>query len=197
MTTIAQACKELVIRARAGDQNAMAMIFEVGNSARNGSRTAIQSAKLIEEYCEKNPPPEPMQHNANWSDLMQSYITELQSSFSGEELGEYVVVLLPMMGQFGINTLANGPTISNDIISQIASEFGSETEQHAFQFAVFHADQADKIKKNIANLNEETAYAVLLGCCVGEAKNIQQVRLPGASVSLISKKAAEEFGESC
>lgn len=195
MTTIPEACKELVIRARAGDQNAMALIIEVGKAARNGSETAKLSAQHIEAYCKANPPPSRSDKNVgNWSERMQSYVNELQSNFGEEELGESIVVLLPMMGQYGINTLANGIRLSNDIIAEISAEFGSEVEQHAFQFAVANADQTDRIKKNVSKLNKETAYAVLVGCCVGEARNIQLVRLPQVPISIISEKAAEELG---
>lgn len=193
---IAQACKDLVIRARAGDQNAMALIVEVGKAAKTGSERAKISAQYIEDYCKKNPPPKVTDYNKHdWSEMMQAYVNDLQSSFTGEDFGECVIVLLPIMGQFGINTLADGPNLTNDIITQLSYEFGSELEQHAFQFGVRNVEQAERIKKNVKNLNKETAYAVLVGCCVGEARNLQLVRLPNTPVSVISKKAAEELGD--
>lgn len=47
---------ELAERARMNDQNAMGMIAAIREQAKQGNARAIVSAKLIAEYCAKNPP---------------------------------------------------------------------------------------------------------------------------------------------
>lgn len=184
--------KQLVIRSRAGDQNASAIIMEVAKSAKAGSPKAIQSNKAIAEYIKTHPVPNPRTMPATeWSDAMIGYISELQSNFSGEA----VVALIPLIGDFGPTTLANGPKLRNDIISKIGSEFCSEKERHAFSFGVRNSEESDKIKEGLGNVPEQIAVAVLIGCNVGEAKRIQLVRLPNVPISVLSKQAASELGD--
>jgi hypothetical protein len=47
---------EVVERARAGDQVAMAIMAEVRDNAKKGDRLARHNKKLIDEYIEKHPP---------------------------------------------------------------------------------------------------------------------------------------------
>lgn len=47
---------ELAERARMNDQNAMGMIAAIREQAQQGNPRAIVSAKLIAEYCARNPP---------------------------------------------------------------------------------------------------------------------------------------------
>jgi hypothetical protein len=49
-------CADLVLRARAGDQVAMAMIVEISKNARAGNATALDSYRRIDRYSELNPP---------------------------------------------------------------------------------------------------------------------------------------------
>ncbi len=49
---------QLAERARMNDQNAMGMIAAIREQAKQGNPRAIVSAKLIAEYCAKNPPKE-------------------------------------------------------------------------------------------------------------------------------------------
>jgi hypothetical protein len=190
-------CSELVVRARAGDQNAMGLLVEVGKSAKVGSPRAIESKRLIEEYIRLNPPPKKSttRQQNTWTQSIANYVNAMQASFSGEpdELGDCIIAIIPFMGPYGATTLANGPELNNDIINLISSAFGSDAEEHAFLFAIANADQSDSIIKNISKLNKDAAYAILIGCVVGQAKRIQMVRLPGTPISVISKKAEEEL----
>jgi hypothetical protein len=192
-------CAELVVRSRAGDQNAMGLLVEVGKSAKAGSQRAIQSKRIIEDYISKNPPPKsPLSNNKiTWSESIANYIGQMQSSFQGEdeELGICIIAILPYMGEFGVTTLSNGPKLDNDIINLIASSFPSDVEEHAFLFAIANADQNEKMMKNLKNLNKNSAYATLVGCIVGQAKKIQRVRLPETPISVLSKKAAADLGD--
>lgn len=47
---------ELAERARMNDQNAMGMIAAIREQAQQGNPRAIVSAKMIAEYCARNPP---------------------------------------------------------------------------------------------------------------------------------------------
>ena len=53
----AKACAELVDRARANDENAIAMIAGVRENAEKGDPRAQISCIVIRKYCEENPPP--------------------------------------------------------------------------------------------------------------------------------------------
>lgn len=192
-------CSELVVRSRAGDQNAMGLLVEIGKSAKAGSPRAVESKKLVLKYIRNNPVPKksgPKNQNT-WTQSIANYVNTMQASFEGEpdELGDCIIAIIPFMGPYGATTLANGPLLNNDIINLISSAFSSDAEEHAFLFAIANADQSDKIVKNIGKLNKDAAYAILIGCVVGRAKRIQMVRLPGTPISVLSKKAAEELGE--
>jgi hypothetical protein len=50
-------CRDLVERARAGDQVAMALIVEIRKNAQKGNATAVDSYRRIDRYSRKNPPP--------------------------------------------------------------------------------------------------------------------------------------------
>ena len=55
-TSIDATAQSLVRRARAGDQNAMALIFQVGKAARAGlNARAIAAAKALKRYIDANP----------------------------------------------------------------------------------------------------------------------------------------------
>lgn len=54
-TTVQEAVGQLVRRARNGDQNAMAMIAEVGKQAKGGNEKAANSARMLHEYIARNP----------------------------------------------------------------------------------------------------------------------------------------------
>lgn len=193
-------CSELVTRSRAGDQNAMALIVEVGKAAKAGSPKAIESKRLIEEYIKNNPPPKLNnvggQIDNGWSGKMADYVGTVQASFEGDvDDLECILILLPLMNTYGVTTLANGPQLGNDIISEFGATFESEEEEHSFFFGVSNSDQVDKISKNITNLNSDCARAVLIGCIVGEAQRIQLVRNPKNPISILCKDAARELGD--
>lgn len=185
--------KELVIRSRAGDQNASALIMETAKAAKSGSKRAVHANSLISKYIAENPLPAPKlsAKPSVWSDAMIGYIGELQSNFSGEA----VVALVPIIGEFAMTSLANGPNLTNDIINSIASEFGTEKEQHAFKFGVTNSKQSEKIKENVTTLPKSEAFALLIGCNVGEAKRVQLVRLPNVPLSILSDVVANELGD--
>jgi hypothetical protein len=202
MSNLQQVCGDLVDRARAGDQNAMALITEVGKSAKLGSPKAKESKALIEKYIKDNPPPKlnsvgGIDIDTGWTRKMSQYVGTVQAAFEGDEVGDLqpIIALLPFMQEYGVTTLSNGPNLTNDIICCIAANFPSEAEETAFKFGVANSDQADKMKKNIAKLNRPAAYAVLIGCLVGEARRIQLVRNPKNPISILCKDAARELGE--
>lgn len=51
-----KAAAELAERARAGDQNAMAMIAACREQAKQGNKRAFVTCVCIEQYCKMNPP---------------------------------------------------------------------------------------------------------------------------------------------
>jgi hypothetical protein len=53
---IAQSVRDVVERARAGDQVAMGILAETRDNAKNGVPMAVISSKLIRQYIKKNPP---------------------------------------------------------------------------------------------------------------------------------------------
>ncbi len=49
-------CVDMVLRARAGDQVAMATIVEISKNAKAGNQLALDSYRRIERYSRRNPP---------------------------------------------------------------------------------------------------------------------------------------------
>jgi hypothetical protein len=92
-------------------------------------------------------------------------------------------------------SLANHALLTNDRISQYADAFGSEDEQKLFAHGLKKFRHDKKIKKHAKCLPGDKASALLMGCDIGHARNIQRVRLPQSMISDFSPIIGWELGE--
>ncbi len=73
--------ESLVIRARAGDQNAMGMLASIQKAAKEGNEKALRSYKLARDYIMKNPPggQKPTESPRSDRRMLASLITVIKS----------------------------------------------------------------------------------------------------------------------
>lgn len=116
--TIESIAGSLVRRARAGDQNAMGMIEEVGRAAREGSPKAVVASGLIQRYIDQNPPSDMHGDDDCDPDSLEERVHQASMRFAQH------VLSAPRLHQFA------------------SSEFGAETSlsHQAFQFGRRHPE---------------------------------------------------------
>lgn len=104
------AAESLVKRARARDQNAMAMLAMVGENARKGIPRAMQTAKAVEAYMHAHP---------------------ADSPFGNDE---------PTVMHQSVVALANAAPLSNARLAAFSSTFGTVDEEELFEYAIHNHD---------------------------------------------------------
>ena len=166
----ALAAESLVLRARAGDQNAMGMIAMIRKNAERGSRKAQRSVKLIADYIRRHP-------------------VEQTNPFGKEPSDESNVLFKACV------TLANGAPLSNARIQAMAASMGSEDDEKLFLYAVVNYKKPGLIESLTSQFGEWSRKIVELGKNVGLARGIQIVRLPNTPVSGFDAKIGWELGE--
>lgn len=187
--TIEDGAAQLVERARAGDQNAMAMLAEIGQRAKQGVPRAIKSRKAIEIYIRKHPYKEA---NFGGEDLdVDAFCEAAQASFAGEYV-ETVTTKIPEIASHSLNkaivTVANGPELDKSKLIAVRSTM-SDDDKAAFMLGY---------NQGMSELNDvpralQSAY--ILGHILGTARRIQAVRLPDVPVSVLCPSLGTELGE--
>ncbi len=178
------AAKSLVERARHGDQNAMAVIREVGVNAKRGSKRAKKAFQTISRYIERNPadaPPRP-----------SPIIRSLGSAIAGESDHHYsaaITTLAPSVTDPYVAALmiANGPKLDEGRVKQLAARFGNED---AFKIG-WHS----KKPLQAADRHPDMRDAIYTGCVVRLAHTLQGVRSGELPVSRLCPIAGWELGE--
>jgi hypothetical protein len=164
----ALAAENLVLRARQGDQNAMAIICLVRKQAsRNGK--ARHAFKQIHQYIKENPP---------------------TNSF-GQDVAAKT---RPVVFRACIE-LANGPPLTNSRIEDIAASFGEEKERKLFLFGVVKFRNGKLIDNLTKKVGAEGKPILELAKSVGTARSIQNVRRPNSVISNYSPMVGWELGE--
>lgn len=186
-----QAARDLVDRARRGDQNAMALLQRVGEESRKGVARARVAEGIIRAYIAHTPPtrrtPAP-QFTGEIIEGLKTDTTFKQAIFYALacENGEDAVIV----------ALANGPILFIDaqLLEIGNSYFGSDTETEGFFYGVRypHEDHVHRIAQLLPP-EAHTPYA--LGRCVGAARAIQALRVGEGRIQHLSPAAAWELGE--
>jgi hypothetical protein len=164
------AAENLVVRSRAGDQNAMAVIATVREQATKGNPRAKRSVAIISDYIKAHP------------------ISE-QNPFGVENAQESNVLFSACI------TLANGAPLSNARLQAMASSFGAEQDEKLFLYAVFNYKKDGIVGAAAKTLGAWGKKVVELGKNVGFARALQMVRLPGTALSPFSAEVGWEHGE--
>lgn len=173
-----EAARELVERARLGDQNAMAMISCVREQAEQGNKRARTSFRLLKEYIEKHPSSDG--HYSPESGLMKTL---------GENVGDDAAISAWAPGvsdsYVAAVVVAGGPPLTKDRVSSIGAHFGEDAE--VYMLAVCSPFRLCPPEVNPSAYNA--------GCVVGIARKIQGVNSGKFPVSAISPMAGWELGE--
>jgi len=195
MPSVIQAAKEVVERARAGDQNAMAMIVMVRDQAIQGNEKARESQRAILEYIRKNPVQvaDAFAHSHVGEDAKQAlaYVSK-----RGPVLGLIALFIIgsdsPDAMLNGSIILANGPRLTNPRISAIGSAIDNDDERRLFYAGVcFKRIPPNLLQRCVP----EQRPIINAGKCVGLARAIQEVRAPDSSLTKFSPVVGWEHGE--
>jgi len=179
---------DLVDRARAGDQNAMAILARVGENARKGELRAKMTASMVRRYVKERPadmgfdsPPAPIINQRCLCALANEdkLIPALRAALKCQD-GEKAAVVVLANGQY---QLTNG-TIQNWGLSC----FGSDDATEQFYWGI----RLSSAEPHEIAPNASEPFAV--GRIVGQARAIQAVRM-GKPIALLSQAAAWELGE--
>lgn len=210
---ITQQVPSLVRRARAGDENAMAVIARIGQEARKGGERAKVAFVAVQKYIEGNPA-QPFQLGTEAAVVMETpkpaevkRDPELDKPKLPRGIFEglfdpdsfALVVLRACQYRHGLSAtavvLASGPMLTNPVIHEMGlSNFGSQESSALFFHGVQNPDE--KTWMQVAPYLDGTARRCLaIGQCVGRARRIQAVRMPRSRIGAYSEVAGWELGE--
>jgi hypothetical protein len=199
------ASEDLVIRARAGDQVAIATIALVGQNADRGLARAIKSRRFIRQAISKIPlrAVDPVfspfgdlsaLHPKREAKLARRFAEVVVGADGPEPYAANVMMLLPTTGWRGVVMLANGPSLLNSGRARaLALGFANSHERNAFCLARRHAGKVDSEAR--ARMPVTIQKAMQLGDAFGLAQKIQAVRLPGSRISDYDPNTGWELGE--
>lgn len=198
-----KATADLVLRARAGDQNAMGMIDSVRRSAASGSPRAKTAFGLLKAYIEANPVtkatprlgPAPVAHATMGAEAREA-VAELRDR--GPVVGILALLALPFLGgpdafSAGVATLANGPPLTANRIGTIGQGLDEHGRRYFYTGVHYHGHDGCILARMCPTTEEKGLLHA--GRCVGIAKAIQDVRKPGSRISNYAPLAGWEHGE--
>lgn len=179
------AAGSLVERARVGDQNAMAMIREVGENSRRGNKRARIAFMCLSRYIELNPPGAPKRippllrslHRATRTQNVDHFSSAV-GAFAGSIDDPYTAALM----------VANAGKAQKQIVERVASRF--EGDQDAFD-AGYRSQAPMLALRHYRGARD----AVLAGHVMRTARVIQGVRSGQMPVSRLCPIAGWELGE--
>ena len=201
--------RDLVIRARAGDQLAVAMIGEVAESAKRGSAQAQKASEAIARYIDRNPTARPGERNAPivGAEVVSALsalqrITQRAKQNEGQfgheahETTCLLLVTLPMVGgeramNVGSTILSNGPLLTPGRINGITQSLRDPAFQDFFMTGV----NDGKRRIDLDNLDRIVRPFVAAGQTLGSARLVQIVRCPEAPLSVLDPMVAWELGQ--
>jgi hypothetical protein len=183
--------EQWVERARAGDQNAMALIQGVRRAVQAGNERAKRAMKMLVEYIKTHPVNMtdtlgPKYLPAHGEQPAEAHIVRKLSQFVGDEavVGAWTPPVAKADPYMAVLILADGPRMTPERVKKIAAHFGAE-EQPAFWRGFQACD--DKGPTDINSL--------ATGRAVGRARNLQGVRAGAFPIARICKIAAWEMGD--
>lgn len=201
----------LVRRTRAGDQNAWATIYRVGEEARKGQPTARRAFAAIQNFIDTTPaeefmlggePPIVMDTPAA---QQQDAERSKQSLPRGalDDIYDTDVTARVIAGAWrfkhGMNAaalvLAGGPPLNAGLIAEIAQKaFQDPQSQRLYLYGVQYSSE-EEWKQIAPRLDVANRLCLMIGQCVGRARKLQMLRSPKGNVSDYSSVAGWELGE--
>lgn len=201
----AQGARDLVLRARMGDQNAMGMIQMVGQNARQGDKRAQAAFGLIQEFIRKHPP----NGGAGGFAGGPRIGAEAQRSLSAIKAASHdldnkfpvamdAMYTLPRIGDenaigIAIIILANGQPITAARLKAMDGLL-TEGDQGLFRYGHDFSRNEPKLAEMGCDLPASSVGFLCAGHCVGTARRIQLARLPQVPVSILGADIGWELG---
>ncbi len=189
----AQGAKELVQRARAGEQNAMAILDMVGRNAKHGDPKAVSAHALILEYIRKKP----IKHGGTIGSEVAKTLGVLRHNNPIEHTVDALTKLPSYADEDAINAacvlLANGAPLNKSKVKTVDSFFQGQN-QAVFRFGYSFSSEGDKLGSAIKQLDGKGMGVLCAGHCIGTARKIQLARLSNVPVSVLGSDIAWEIG---
>jgi hypothetical protein len=215
----------LVRRTRAGDQNAQAMIYRIGEESRKGNNTrAAAIALAIKQFIEKNPPKDfvlgaepallantPQESTALAARAAPAKLTAAQiearkppiprgllDKLFDPELFALVIVRACSYRNglpAAAVVLASGPPLTAAAVQQLGISQFGSDESSAVFFHGVKFCGEAAWAEVAPHLDPFMKRCLAVGQCVGRARRIQMVRLPRSAISNYSPVAGWELGE--
>lgn len=175
------AARDVVERARSGDQVAMGILAVVRDNAKAGQETARQSLRAIEKYIRAHPP------IAIGRKRMSADRPDAATALWQDRRVETILKALPLVEFWpGAVALSHGPRLDDQRLEALNAELNDET-QTVFQGGVNHWRS-----RAPAGVDGKAWHA---GRIIGLARCLQRVRLPQVPIAILFPITAWELGE--
>ena len=213
--TVEKGAEDLVIRARNGDQLAMATLNEIRKAAQRGNQKAQMGFEAVKAYIQKNPTEanrKAMEKDVRISGEARQVLKDLRkvtkkSSMMGAENASVpdpatardtciIVLALPTVGgeralNAGCVLLANGPKLTDARIRQIGEAIKDESMRaYFYRYIVNYCPTGRE-----PELPSQLDAIAKAGRVIGQARALQIARLPNSPVGLVSPNVGWELGE--
>jgi hypothetical protein len=215
-----QQAASIVRRTRAGDQNAWAIIYKIGEQARTGRNPrAVEAYTLVRSYIEHNPSA-PFQLGEGKPVVIDTpggmvptrgLRIQQDPEMRKPPLPKGVLngILDPDMTarcilnacqfrrglQGAAVALAAGPMLSDEAVRRMAANnFGADDAKRAFMYGVRFCGEREW-NEVAPSLNMASRKGLVIGQCVGRARHLQAIRSPRSKISVYSSVAGWELGE--
>jgi hypothetical protein len=219
-TALATQAASYVRRARAGDENAMGMLARIGEEARKGNRRASAAFAVAKDFIDRNPAVpfqlggEPALIADKGGSIAENAIAPIKKV--DYELRkppmprgvldklfdpEYLALVIVRACQFrhglaaAAVVLASGPPLTANAIQQLSStNFEGQEPRAVFYHGVKFSGE-DAWLEVAPHLDVPLRRCLAIGQCVGKARGIQAVRMPGSVITAYAPVAGWELGE--
>jgi hypothetical protein len=167
------AAEALVLRARCGDQHAMAILSLIRQNASKNPR-ASSAFKAVREYIDTHP---------------------VNDTVTGEGVSASASSIRLLDNS--ATRFANGPPLTRQIVGHLVRTYGGRraNRRRLITYGIAKFGAEDELSNLAAKLNELGKSLLRLGASIGRARAIQAVRQPGTPLSVFSPKAAWELGQ--
>jgi hypothetical protein len=186
-----EGAKDLVERARLGDQNAMAILEEMGKNARNGNAKARSAYSIVMEYIRRNPVETVigveesnvlgvLKDPANPIDQLLSALTKIPALGSQNLINVACVILADT-------------TPWNDQNCATADKCLNGAPQSLFRYGFTFSNRGASIQQVVDTMPEAVGF-LCAGHCIGTARKIQMIRHRNAPLVILSPDIGWELG---
>jgi len=186
-----EAVKELVDRARAGDQNAMAMIASVAEQVKHRNPVAHRSYGLLHKYIRENPAGSMGAEHARGRHGPNAHANyHALQNFRNRDT--HATRITPRAA-----ALSHGRLLTDQNLQAIHSRFGNESESDLFAHSMVrtHRGQGQQIAAIAKQLGPRAREVATFGADVATARAIQLVRMPDSQISRFDPVVGWELGE--